>query len=249
MPARSAAASSACPGRPRSPEGGTGSVELNFRSVVVAIAPDGTALAHTARDQRRMAMGLFDKMFGRGASDAASQPQAHDRFNQLKQKYMPVLHVIEQDHVQLRNLHVQEQKLVIRGEAPSQEAKNRVWDEIKRVDPQYTDLMADIEVREQSRAAQPSPAQMTPGVAGMPGPASMTGAAGRAGADPFESARAHQGAEVYIVKSGDTLSKIARQFYGDGDEYMRIFYANRDRLSDPDKIQVGQQLVIPPDTD
>ena len=55
------------------------------------------------------------------------------------------------------------------------------------------------------------------------------------------------GGQTYTVKSGDTLSKISKQFYGNANEYMRIFYANRDKLSDPDKIQVGQQLVIPPD--
>ena len=55
------------------------------------------------------------------------------------------------------------------------------------------------------------------------------------------------GGQTYEVKSGDNLSKISKQFYGDSNEYMRIFYANRDKLNDPDKIQVGQQLIIPPD--
>jgi nucleoid-associated protein YgaU len=190
-------------------------------------------------------MGLFDKMFGRGASDAATHPQAQDRFAQLKQKYLPVLHAIEQDQVQLRNLHVQDGKLVIRGDAPSQDAKNDVWNEIKRVDPQYSDLMADINVRERARAETSSP------MTGIPGAASMTGAAGHAGADPYQSAQSGSRStqQTYTVKSGDTLSKIARQFYGDADEYMRIFYANRDQLSDPDRIKVGQQLLIPPDDD
>ncbi|HEY9504264.1 MAG TPA: LysM peptidoglycan-binding domain-containing protein, partial [Pyrinomonadaceae bacterium] len=53
--------------------------------------------------------------------------------------------------------------------------------------------------------------------------------------------------QQYVVKSGDNLSKISKQFYGDPNEYMRIFYANRDKISDPDRIQVGQQLTIPPD--
>jgi nucleoid-associated protein YgaU len=56
-----------------------------------------------------------------------------------------------------------------------------------------------------------------------------------------------QGGQTYTVKSGDNLSRISKQFYGDANEYMRIFYANRDKLHDPDKIQVGQQLTIPPD--
>ena len=55
--------------------------------------------------------------------------------------------------------------------------------------------------------------------------------------------------QIYEVKGGDNLSKISKQLYGDPNEYMRIFYANRDKIRDPDKIQVGQQLVIPPDTD
>ena len=49
----------------------------------------------------------------------------------------------------------------------------------------------------------------------------------------------------YTVKSGDTLSKIAKEFYGDANAYHRIFEANRDKLSDPNKINVGQVLSIP----
>src|SRR5262245_12068595 len=50
---------------------------------------------------------------------------------------------------------------------------------------------------------------------------------------------------TYTVKSGDTLSSIAKQFYGDAHEYPEIFNANRDQLSDPDKIKPGQVLKIP----
>lgn len=49
----------------------------------------------------------------------------------------------------------------------------------------------------------------------------------------------------YEVKSGDTLWKIAKQYYGDGSLYPDIFKANQDILSDPDKIKVGQKLRIP----
>ena len=51
--------------------------------------------------------------------------------------------------------------------------------------------------------------------------------------------------QTYTVKPGDTLSKISKELYGNSNEYMSIFYANRDKLKDPDKIQVGQQLTIP----
>jgi nucleoid-associated protein YgaU len=52
-------------------------------------------------------------------------------------------------------------------------------------------------------------------------------------------------AKTYTVKSGDTLSKIAKQHLGDANAYMRIFEANRDQLSNPDLIKPGQVLKIP----
>jgi nucleoid-associated protein YgaU len=50
---------------------------------------------------------------------------------------------------------------------------------------------------------------------------------------------------TYTVKSGDSLSKIAKEYYGDAQAYNRIFDANRDQLNDPNKIQPGQVLKIP----
>jgi nucleoid-associated protein YgaU len=49
----------------------------------------------------------------------------------------------------------------------------------------------------------------------------------------------------HTVKSGDTLSAIAKKLLGSAGRYMDIFNANKDQLSDPDKIKVGQKLVIP----
>lgn len=51
---------------------------------------------------------------------------------------------------------------------------------------------------------------------------------------------------IYEVKSGDTLSKIAKTEYGNANDYMRIFEANKDILKDPNKIYPGQKLKIPP---
>jgi nucleoid-associated protein YgaU len=51
--------------------------------------------------------------------------------------------------------------------------------------------------------------------------------------------------QTYTVKSGDTLSKIAREHLGDANAYMDIFNANKDQLNDPDKIKPGQVLKIP----
>jgi nucleoid-associated protein YgaU len=51
--------------------------------------------------------------------------------------------------------------------------------------------------------------------------------------------------QTYTVKSGDTLSGIAKHHLGDANAYMKIFEANRDQLSDPDRIKPGQVLKIP----
>jgi nucleoid-associated protein YgaU len=52
-------------------------------------------------------------------------------------------------------------------------------------------------------------------------------------------------AKTYTVKAGDTLSAIAKAELGSANAYMKIFEANRDQLSDPDKIKPGQVLKIP----
>ncbi|MGZ8362809.1 MAG: LysM and BON domain-containing protein [Caulobacteraceae bacterium] len=51
--------------------------------------------------------------------------------------------------------------------------------------------------------------------------------------------------KFYTVKSGDTLSKIAKEMYGDAGKYPQIFEANKPMLKDPDKIYPGQSLRIP----
>src|SRR5262245_27285101 len=54
--------------------------------------------------------------------------------------------------------------------------------------------------------------------------------------------------QTYTVKPGDTLSKIAKEHLGSANAYMDIFNANKDQLSDPDKIKPGQVLKIPQHT-
>ena len=51
--------------------------------------------------------------------------------------------------------------------------------------------------------------------------------------------------KTYTVKAGDTLSKIAKEHLGDANAYMKIFNANKDQLTDPDKIKPGQVLKLP----
>lgn len=50
---------------------------------------------------------------------------------------------------------------------------------------------------------------------------------------------------VYTVVSGDTLSKIAKTYLGSANRYMEIFNANKNILTNPDQIKVGQKLTIP----
>jgi LysM repeat protein len=50
---------------------------------------------------------------------------------------------------------------------------------------------------------------------------------------------------VHKVLSGESLSKISKQYYKDANQYMKIFNANKDQLSNPDTIKVGQELKIP----
>lgn len=52
--------------------------------------------------------------------------------------------------------------------------------------------------------------------------------------------------QFYTVVRGDTLSRIAKEFYGNANAYMGIFEANKPMLSSPDKIYPGQMLRIPP---
>ena len=63
--------------------------------------------------------------------------------------------------------------------------------------------------------------------------------------DNMTAAQAAPEAQYYEVKSGDTLSKIAKQYYGDANKYNQIFEANRPMLKDPDEIYPGQRLRIP----
>ncbi|MFH1574929.1 MAG: LysM peptidoglycan-binding domain-containing protein [Acidobacteriota bacterium] len=81
-----------------------------------------------------------------------------DRFEELKSKYQPVLRLIEQSKVRLQNLHVQDNRLFLRASAPSQEVKNRIWDQIKLVNPKYDDLTADITIDAGLAPPPPSPA-------------------------------------------------------------------------------------------
>ena len=63
--------------------------------------------------------------------------------------------------------------------------------------------------------------------------------------DQLKVANSGKAGEYYTVKSGDTLSKISKEMYGNANQYMKIFEANKPMLKDPDKIYPGQVLRVP----
>jgi nucleoid-associated protein YgaU len=116
-------------------------------------------------------------------------------------------------------------KLYFHGTVQSQEEANKIWDAIKTVPSWREEIVGDI------RAVTST------------GPAGSTSSAGTQ-AQPAPAAQASS--DTYTVKSGDTLSGIAKEMLGSASSYTEIFNANRDQLSDPDKIKPGQVLKIPP---
>lgn len=66
-------------------------------------------------------------------------------------------------------------------------------------------------------------------------------------ADGLTAPPAQEKVEFYTIVSGDTLSGIAKKYYGKASAYPRIFEANREVIKDPDKIYIGQKIRIPQD--
>jgi nucleoid-associated protein YgaU len=135
-----------------------------------------------------------------------------DRLVALKTKYQSVLNKMQQLGARLENLHVQDNKLVLRGHAKTKTDSNEIWNQIKLVDGGYAqDLAAEIGFD----------------------------------SDAAPAAHAQPQVRTHTVQKGETLSAIAQHVYGKASEYHKIFEANRDQLSDPDRIKPGQVLKLP----
>ena len=78
---------------------------------------------------------------------------ADAKFDALKLKYQSVLNFMQAQNVQLQNLNIEGDKLFIRATAPSADIKNKVWDQIKLVDPSFSDLTAEIDAPAAQAAA------------------------------------------------------------------------------------------------
>jgi nucleoid-associated protein YgaU len=108
-------------------------------------------------------------------------------------------------------------KLYFKGTVATEAEKNQIWDAIKTIPTWQKDIVADIRV---------------------------TGGPAAEGA-PKAAAPAAPPSKTYTVKSGDTLSRIAKEHLGDAGDYMKIFNLNKDQLSNPDVIKPGQVLRLP----
>ena len=139
----------------------------------------------------------------------------------LRDMYAYTMKVANQLGVEGFSAQERDGKLHITGTVRSDDEKNQIWNAIKTIPTWQKDVAADIKVK--PGAAPHAPAQA-----------------------PAQAAPAQPAAtETYTVQAGDTLSAIAKKFFGNANDYMEIFNANRDQLSDPDKIKPGQVLKIP----
>ena len=138
----------------------------------------------------------------------------------LREKYNQAIQTAKSLHMQ-GGAEERDGKLYFNGTVNSVDEKNQIWNALKTVGDWETEVVADIKVK--AAAAQPAP---------------TTGSQGAA-PSPMIS---------YTVQSGDTLSAIAKKFLGNANDYMDIYNANRDQLTDPDKIKPGQVLKIPQHT-
>jgi nucleoid-associated protein YgaU len=114
-------------------------------------------------------------------------------------------------------------KLHISGTVNSEDEKNQIWNALKTVPDWQKEVVADIKVR----------------------PSTMKDPTPNRSVAPQQTSAPAAGGTTYTVQSGDTLSAIAKKFLGNANEYMVIFNANKDQLTDPDKIKPGQVLKIP----
>jgi nucleoid-associated protein YgaU len=65
---------------------------------------------------------------------------------ELKNKYQPVADYMSRHGFQIQNFHIENGKAVLNASAPTEYLKNKVWDEIKKVDPQFRDLQHNLTV-------------------------------------------------------------------------------------------------------
>ena len=135
----------------------------------------------------------------------------------LQDKYQSLIDLANQLGISGLNTREENGVFHIDGVAGSAEAKQKLWDEYNRLDPDYRsgDMVLNISAPEADDGSGTS--------SGLAGSGTSSG-------------------KTYTVQAGDTLSKIGEKF---GVSWQSIYDANRDKLDDPDEIHPGQELTIP----
>jgi nucleoid-associated protein YgaU len=118
--------------------------------------------------------------------------------------------------------------VTLNGTAPDVATKRQIMDAFNKLVPDAENVLNSI------RPEHAGTAPAEPGVSAA-STAPEPSAAPAAAAEP----------KKHVVQKGETLSAIAKQYYGNANAYRKIFDANRGILSDPDKIYPGQELTIP----
>ncbi|MBV8867352.1 MAG: hypothetical protein JO210_18285, partial [Acidobacteriaceae bacterium] len=92
-----------------------------------------------------------------------------DRFSELKAKYSAALDSMPQQGIQITRIAFENNKLLVEGIAPTQDAKNTAWNQIKAIDPSYSDLTCDLRVQSAAEAVpglhEASPQSLAGGLA------------------------------------------------------------------------------------
>lgn len=132
------------------------------------------------------------------------------------------------------------QKLFARDEDAAESIKAHIEADnpgVQNLEVKFTEGLVEVSGDPESQAALQKAVLMAGNVRGV-------GEVKAQGAQPL----AQEGkVEFYVIQSGDTLSGIAKRFYGKATDYPRIFEANREVIKDADKIYVGQKIRIPVD--
>jgi nucleoid-associated protein YgaU len=96
------------------------------------------------------------------------------------------------------------------------------------------------------KKGEEKPVEKKPNVQPKPAaPAANTASATSNQVTPHNTPSTAAQPKVYTIKSGDSLSKIAKQFYGDANQWSKIHKANLDKIKDPNLIHPGEQIIIP----
>jgi nucleoid-associated protein YgaU len=126
------------------------------------------------------------------------------------------------------------------------EASEKIKEEIERDNPGVTGLTVNYQdgvVSLSGEADSPEAMEKAVLLAG-----NIEGV-GEVQADALSAPPQTEEVEFYVIEKGDTLSAIAKRFYGNANKYPRIFEANREVIKDPDLIFPGQKIRIPKSAD